>query len=52
MTALFPGSVLLMRFGMLGEYLGRVFDETNGRSLCIVERVEPGITLTCEPRPN
>ncbi len=40
-VVLFLGSAQLMTLGVIGEYLGRVFNETKGRPLYLVERVLP-----------
>lgn len=43
MTAvLFFSGVQLIGIGLLGEYLGRVFDETKRRPLYLVKRYDPG----------
>jgi polyisoprenyl-phosphate glycosyltransferase len=40
-VVLFLGSAQLMTLGVMGEYLGRIFNETKRRPLYVVERFSP-----------
>lgn len=40
-TIVLLGGIQLVALGMIGEYLGRVFNETKRRPLYFIERVEP-----------
>ncbi len=45
-VVLFLGGAQLVTLGIVGEYLGRVFNETKGRPLYLVERYTPSRPLT------
>jgi len=43
MSVLFLGGIQLLTLGIIGDYLGRVFDEVKGRPLFIIRQLyEPG----------
>lgn len=48
---LFLGGAQLVTLGIIGEYLGRVFNETKGRPLYLVERYVPSRPMS-PPRPR
>ena len=47
-VVLMLGGIQLVTLGMIGEYLGRMFDETKGRPLYFVKQYEPAEVTTSD----
>jgi len=37
-TILFSGSLIMIGLGVIGQYMGRIFDEIKGRPVCLISR--------------
>ncbi len=52
-VVLFLGGIQLMTLGVIGEYLGRVFNETKKRPLYLLERAIPSeVGARAQPQPS
>ena len=49
---LFLGGIQLITIGIVGEYLGRVFDETKGRPLYFLKSYDPPETINVSDQDN
>jgi glycosyltransferase involved in cell wall biosynthesis len=51
-VVLFLGGVQLLSIGVMGEYLGRLFDESKRRPLYFLNAYEPAVSLPAENAPS
>ena len=51
-TILFLGGAQLMALGLIGEYLGRLYEESKQRPLYLIDRYVPSRALPPDAAPN
>ena len=51
LTIMFFGGINLLAFGVIGEYIGRMYESVKGRPLYVMESVYPPIASAVSPWP-